>query len=293
LITVMRDGSRVAHGPAGTFTEAELVRHMVGRPISVLARTTTRATDRVALKTTSLTRTGEFFDVSLDLHAGEVLGMAGLVGSGRSEFAQALIGYTRPTGGAIEVAGGRRRFRSVRSAIRGGVGYLPEERASQGLFLPLTVRENVSLPALDRLRRGLLLLRKAERHFVATALQPLQLRGTQSDPVLRLSGGNQQKVLLARWLGLRPEVMILDEPTRGIDVGARAEIYQVIDELTSNGVAVLLISSDIQELLLLADRIIVMRAGQLVGEFAGDDMTEVKIGAAALGAVDEPETAAS
>jgi ABC-type sugar transport system ATPase subunit len=288
-ITVMRDGSRVAHGSAETFTEAELVRQMVGRPISVLARATSRATDRVALGTTRLSKSGQFYDISLELRAGEVLGMAGLVGSGRSEFAQTVIGYQKPTGGTIQVAGTSRRFRSVRGAIRSGVGYLPEERASQGLFLPLTVRENVSLPALDRLSRARLIMRRREERFVAGALRPLQLRGGQTDAVVRLSGGNQQKVLLARWIGLRPDVIILDEPTRGIDVGARAEIYQIIDELTSNGVAVLLISSDIQELLLLSDRIVVMRAGQLVGEFVGDEMTEVKIGAAALGALGDAE----
>jgi ABC-type sugar transport system ATPase subunit len=288
-ITVMRDGSRVAGGPAGRFTEPELVRHMVGRPISVLARQQTRATDRMALETVGLSRTGEFADVSLRLHAGEVVGVAGLVGSGRSELAQALIGYTHPTSGEMRLGGAPRRFRSVGAAIRAGLGYLPEERASQGLFLPLPVRENVSLPALERLSRGRLLLRGAERRYVAAALQPLQLRGRASDPVVRLSGGNQQKVLFARWLGLRPDVMILDEPTRGIDVGARAEIYQVVDQLTSGGVAVLLISSDIQELLLLADRIVVMRAGRLVGEFAGEEMTEVRIGAAALGAHETSE----
>jgi ABC-type sugar transport system ATPase subunit len=290
-ITVMRDGSVVAEGAADSFTEAELVRHMVGRPISLLARTTTRATDRVALKTTSLTRSGQFSDVSLEVRAGEVLGMAGLVGSGQSEFAQSLVGYTKPTGGTIEVDGKSVRLRSVRGAIRAGIGYLPEERASQGLFLPLTVRANVSLPALDRVSRAKLIRRKAEQEFVARALQPLQLRGTQSDPVARLSGGNQQKVLLARWIGVGPEVLLLNAPTRGIDVGARAEIYEIIDQLTSKGVAILLISSDIQELLLLSDRIVVMRGGRLVGEFSGDDMPEVNIGAAALGAVDEEREA--
>ena len=283
-ITVMRDGRCVARGPVGAFDEAELVRQMIGRQVSLLARTTTRATSRVALELRSLGRAGEFDGVSLALHAGEVLGVAGLIGSGRSELAQAVFGHTKPTAGTIELDGRPVGGWTVRRAVRRGVGFVPEERASQGLFMPLTVRDNVDLPALDRISRGKLLFGRRETEYVAQALASLRLRGTQDDPVSSLSGGNQQKVLLARWIGLRPEVMILDEPTRGIDVGARADIYRIIDGLTSNGIAVLLISSDIQELLLLSDRIVVMREGRLVAEFTGGEMTEERVGAAALGA---------
>jgi len=283
-ITVMRDGRCVARGPVDAFDEAELVRQMIGRQVSLLARTTTRATSRVALELRSLGRAGEFDGVSLALHAGEVLGVAGLIGSGRSELAQAVFGHTKPTAGTIELDGRPVGGWTVRRAVRRGVGFVPEERASQGLFMPLTVRDNVGLPALDRISRGKLLFGRRETEYVAQALASLRLRGTQDDPVSSLSGGNQQKVLLARWIGLRPEVMILDEPTRGIDVGARADIYRIIDGLTSNGIAVLLISSDIQELLLLSDRIVVMREGRLVAEFTGGEMTEERVGAAALGA---------
>ena len=264
----------MARGPVDAFDEAGLVRQMIGRQVSLLARTTTRATSRVALELRSLGRAGEFDGVSLALHAGEVLGVAGLIGSGRSELAQAVFGHTKPTAGTIALDGRPVGGWTVRRAVRRGVGFVPEERASQGLFMPLTVRDNVGLPALDRISRGKLLFGRRETEYVAQALASLRLRGTQDDPVSSLSGGNQQKVLLARWIGLRPEVMILDEPTRGIDVGARADIYRIIDGLTSNGIAVLLISSDIQELLLLSDRIVVMREGRLVAEFTGGEMTE-------------------
>jgi ABC-type sugar transport system ATPase subunit len=283
-ITVMRDGKVVAAGPSAAFSEGELVRHMVGRPVSLLARTARRSGSDVVLRTRALSRGGQFSGVDLTLHSGEVLGMAGLIGSGRSEFAQALIGFTKPTGGTIELRGRELRPGGVRKALRRGLGYVPEERASQGLFLPLTVRENITLPALARLARAALIFQRDEVRYAAKAVEPLNLRGTQADQVSALSGGNQQKVLLARWIGLAPKVLVLDEPTRGIDVSARAEIYQIIDRLTSEGVAVLLISSDIQEIVLLSDRVVVMRNGQLVAEFASDEVTEVNIGAAALGA---------
>jgi ABC-type sugar transport system ATPase subunit len=167
--------------------------------------------------------------------------------------------------------------------VRAGLGYIPEERQSQGLFMPLSVADNVSLPALERFRRRFLISRKREIGYVEQALAPLRLRGKLADPVASLSGGNQQKVLLARWLALTPGVLILDEPTRGIDMGVRAEIYRLIDQLTGNGVAVLLISSEIKELLLLSDRVVVMREGRLVSEFAGAELTELNIGGAALG----------
>jgi ABC-type sugar transport system ATPase subunit len=292
-ITVMRDGAVVAEGAASAFGEQDLVRAMVGRPVSMLARKVSRSTGDVALRARSLSREGEFAGAELVLHAGEVVGLAGLIGSGRSELAQALIGYTKPTSGTVEVGGARLRGRGVRGALRAGVGYVPEERVSQGLFLPLTVRENIALPAIDRLTRWRLIRPRAEERYAVAAVKSLNVRGRQTDAVSALSGGNQQKVLLGRWIGLAPRVLLLDEPTRGIDVGARAEIYQLIDRLTEDGIAILLISSDIQELILLSDRVLVMRNGALVAEFAGDEITEVNVGAAALGAADELAGAAA
>jgi ABC-type sugar transport system ATPase subunit len=282
-ITVMRDGQTVVSGPVGQFNEVALVRHMLGRPIEQFARKTGRAEGPVALDISGLSRTGFFADVSLQLRYGEVLGLAGLVGSGRSALAQTLFGYARPSGGTVRIDGQPLGLRSIEQTVRAGLGYVPEERQSQGLFMPLSVRDNVSLPALARFRRRGLISRSREVQFVEEALAPLRLRGRLADPVASLSGGNQQKVLLARWLALTPRVLILDEPTRGIDMGVRAEIYRLIDQLTTDGIAILLISSEIKELLLLSDRVAVMREGRLVSEFSGEALTELNIGGAALG----------
>ena len=286
-ITVMRDGAHVITADPGELDEAALIRHMVGRPVSLLARERSRAGDRVVLETVGLTG-ARFADVSLEVHAGEVVGMAGLIGAGRSDFAQALVGITRSSAGEVRVQGRPVRIRGVREAVAAGIGYMPEERQSQGLFASLSVRHNVSLPVLSRMGRRGLVAAGRERRLVERVLGPLRLRGEVTAPVASLSGGNQQKVLLARWLAADPKILVLDEPTRGIDVGARAEIYQRIDQLAAAGVGVLVISSDIQELLLLADRVLVMRAGRIVAELSGPDATELRIGAAALGAAGDP-----
>jgi ABC-type sugar transport system ATPase subunit len=295
-ITVMRDGAPVAAADPAELDEATLIRHMVGRPVSLLARNTSRASDRVRLRTVGLSRAGSFHDVSVEVRAGEVVGMAGLIGSGRSEFAQAVFGITRPTSGEVWVDGKPVRAGGVRHAVAAGIGYMPEERQSQGLFGPLSVGHNVSLPVLGQVRRPgawpALVAAGRERRLAERVLAPLRLRGRVADPVASLSGGNQQKVLLARWLAVDPRVLVLDEPTRGIDVGARAEIYRRIDELAAAGVAILVISSDTQELLLLCDRILVMRTGAVVAEFTGDEATELAIGRAALGAAAESTGAA-
>jgi rhamnose transport system ATP-binding protein len=283
VITVMRDGSTVVSGPAGQFNEAALVRHMLGRAIEQFARKARRVENPVALQIERLSRSGFFADISLQLRYGEVLGVAGLVGSGRSSLAQTLFGYGRPTSGTVKIDGRPIRLSNIGQSVEAGMGYVPEERQSQGLFMPLSVRDNVSLPALDRFRRRGLISRKREVGYVEQALAPLRLRGALADPVASLSGGNQQKVLLARWLALTPRVLILDEPTRGIDMGVRAEIYRLIDQLSADRVAILLISSEIKELLLLSDRVVVMREGRLVSEFSGEQLSELNIGAAALG----------
>jgi ABC-type sugar transport system ATPase subunit len=282
-ITVMRDGAHVVTSDPSRLDEATLIRHMVGRPVSLLARDTSHAGDRIVLETIGLGG-ARFSDISLKVHAGEVVGIAGLIGAGRSEFAQALVGIARRSRGEVLVEGRPVRVRNVRQAVAAGIGYVPEERQSQGLFTPLSVRHNVSLPVLSQVGRGGLVSAGRERRLAERVLAPLRLRGEVAAPVAALSGGNQQKVLLARWLAVDPRILVLDEPTRGIDVGARAEIYQQIDQLAAAGVAVLVISSDIQELRLLADRILVMRAGRIVGEFSGPDATELNIGGAALGA---------
>jgi rhamnose transport system ATP-binding protein len=287
-VTVMRDGRAVASGPRADFDEASLVTHMIGRSLAKLTRRGRKARDDVAFATKGLSRTGAFADIDLEVRAGEIVGMAGLVGSGRSEFAQAAFGRDRITSGSICVDGRAVRIRTVRQAIALGIGYVPEERQAQGLFAALSTATNVSMPALSRLQAFGLLSRRRENSYAADALAPLRIRARVSAQVGMLSGGTQQKVLLGRWLALNPRILILDEPTRGIDVGTRFEIYKIVDQLTDAGVAILLISSDIQELLQVSDRVLVMRGGRLVAEFDGDDLTEMNIGAAALGASPAP-----
>ncbi|MDX6338776.1 MAG: rhamnose transport system ATP-binding protein [Streptosporangiaceae bacterium] len=284
VISVMRDGRLVRSAPGQDFDEASLVTSMLGRPLVRHAGRRTSARDEVAFESAGLTRTGVFGPVDLTIRRGEIVGMAGLIGSGRSEFAQTVIGRDKLTGGQLTVAGRPVSIRSVRQAVQRGVGYVPEERQAQGLFLALSSKSNVSMAALDRIQSWGVVSPRRESRYVRDALARLAVKGDINAPVSTLSGGTQQKVLLGRWLALQPSVLILDEPTRGIDVGTRFEIYRIIEQLTDSGVAILLISSDIQELLALSDRVVVMRAGQLVGEFSGDDLTEMNIGAAALGA---------
>jgi ABC-type sugar transport system ATPase subunit len=280
-VSVMRDGELVSTGPVADYTRDTLVEQMVGRKVELVARSTSHATGEVALRVTGLSQPPHFSDVSFEVHHGEVLGLAGIVGSGRSELAQAVFGRTRPARGTVEL-GGRPIRPGILRSIAAGLGFVPEERQAQGLFLPLEVTQNVSVLRLASLRRGGFLSRARERAFAVDAMSRFVFRRPLSAPVASLSGGNQQKVLLARTLASAPRVLILDEPTRGIDVGARAEIYGVIDDLAAKGTAVLVISSDIQEVLLLADRVLVMQTGSVVAELTGADRTELKIGAAAL-----------
>jgi ABC-type sugar transport system ATPase subunit len=284
VVSVMRDGRLVRSGPCRDFDEAGLVTSMLGRPLVRHAGRRTSARDEVAFEAAGLARTGVFGPVDLTIRRGEIVGMAGLIGSGRSEFAQTVIGRDKLTSGQLTVAGRPVSIRSVRQAVQRGVGYVPEERQAQGLFLALSSKSNVSMAALDRIQSWGVVSPRRESRYVRDALARLSVKGDINAPVSTLSGGTQQKVLLGRWLALQPSVLILDEPTRGIDVGTRFEIYRIIEQLTESGVAILLISSDMQELLAMSDRVVVMRTGQLVGEFSGDGLTEMNIGAAALGA---------
>jgi ABC-type sugar transport system ATPase subunit len=233
-----------------------------------------------------LTRRRSFQDVSLELHAGEVLGLAGLIGSGRSSLGRALFGQRPATSGTIEVDGQARSLHSVGAAIACRIAMVPEDRQTQGLFMPIDALDNTALVRLADFARGWLIADRRARAFAARQLAPLSIRGNVGAPVRELSGGNQQKVLLAKWLAASPSVLILDEPTRGVDVGVRAEIYRIIDHLTEQGTGVLLISSDMNELQILCDRILVMRSGRVVATFAGEDANDIDLGAAVLGLAD-------
>jgi ABC-type sugar transport system ATPase subunit len=287
IVTILRDGRLVAAGGVGEFDDASIVRHMVGRTLASTGRRSSHALPEVALRVTHLTRAGSFEDITFELRRGEVVGLAGLVGAGRSELGRALFGERLADSGTIEVDGNPVHIRSVADAVSRGIGYVPEERQSQGLLLPFTGIANISLPVLDRyVERGFINTRR-ERREVRQGIQPFSVRGDVGAPVDRLSGGNQQKVLLAKWLMAGPDVLILDEPTRGVDVGVRADIYRIVDELAAAGKAILVISSDNDEILTLSDRVLVMREGRLVAEIDGAEADHINVGEAVVGHLEE------
>ncbi|MFB7950191.1 sugar ABC transporter ATP-binding protein [Kitasatospora phosalacinea] len=272
-IAVLRDGELAGVQDAATTDEGALVRLMVGRDLSAMFTRERVATDRVVLEVRGLT-TDHVRDIDLTVRAGEVVGLAGLIGAGRSELALALAGDL-PVRSGTATLNGRPLGGSPGRAIRAGLGLAPEERKAQALFLHRSIRDNTSVAVLERLRRFRFVKRGAERELAREYTERLRVRTPSIEhEVRKLSGGNQQKVVLARWLARRPEVLILDEPTRGIDVGAKAEIYRIVADLAEQGVALLVISSELPELLGLADRIVVMQGGRTTGELDRADATE-------------------
>lgn len=282
-ITVLRDGRYVATRPAAGLPRDELIRLMVGRPLDQLFPKEHVPPGEVVLEVRGLSRLGEFRDVSFQVRAGEIVGVAGLIGAGRTELARAIFGVTRPEQGQILLDGRPVHFRSPADAIAAGVAYVPEDRHLQGLILPMSIRENMTMATLDRLARRGFVRKPAETDLAAGLIDRLAVRCTGPEqPTLALSGGNQQKVVLGKWLAGRPRVLILDEPTRGVDVGAKAEIYVQMNALARQGLAILMISSDLPEILGMSDRILVMSDGRLVAEFDRAGATQERIMAAAL-----------
>ena len=272
-VTILRDGAVVRTSPAAEETSQSLVTGMIGRSLETTfpPRQPPPAEAPVVLSVEGLDRTGRFADVSFDVRRGEIVGLAGLVGSGRSSVARAIFGADRPTAGTIELDGRPVSVSSPRAAVRLGIALLPESRG-QGLVLVRSIVENVSLPHLDDVSTVALVLRREERRAVGEALARVGApAGSLSAPVRRLSGGNQQKVLFSKWLFTVPRVLIADDPTRGVDVGAKAAIYELLGQLAAAGLAIVLISSEHEELLGLAHRVIVMRAGQVAGELSHDE----------------------
>src|SRR5215211_6631640 len=282
-ITVLRDGRHITTAPASELDAEELVRLMVGRPLSEFFTRSASSPGEVALEVRGLARDGEFEGVDLTLRRGEILGLAGLVGAGRTELAQAIFGIRPPDSGEILVGGEEARIRSPQAAMERGIFYVPEERRSQGLILPFSIKNNITLSILDRISRFGFVPR-SERQTADRFAKELSIRGARmSDPVVRLSGGNQQKVVVAKSLAREPSVLLLDEPTRGIDVGAKSEIYRLMDDLAKEGKAILLISSELEEVLSMSDRILVMREGRITGEFDREGATQERVMTAATG----------
>ena len=281
-VAVLRDGQLVAHRPAAALPEGEIVRLMVGRPITALFVRGERPLGPVVLSVRGLT-TRRVRGITFDVRAGEVVGLAGLIGAGRSEVAEAVFGADRALSGTVAVGGREVRLRSPADAIAAGIGFAPEDRKSQALLLLRSVEDNITLCVPDLISRCNLLSRRKVRLVAGDQARRLRVKTPSLDqPVAKLSGGNQQKVVLGRWLARRPRLLILDEPTRGIDVGAKAEIYQLIAQLAAEGMGLLVISSEMPELLGLIDRVLVMASGRIVGDLTRAEASEGRILAMAM-----------
>jgi simple sugar transport system ATP-binding protein/ribose transport system ATP-binding protein len=286
-VTVLKDGRRVKTSPAAEETSDSLVTAMLGRSLDVAFpdRTPPPSGAPVVLSLRDLSRPPAFHDISFDVRAGEIVGLAGLVGSGRTEIARAIFGAD-PASGTIAVDGRELRSRSPRSSIRRGVALLPESRKDQGLVMVRPLGENVTMAHLGEVTRRGVLQRRREHRVVGETLRRVDARTTsQALPVSSLSGGNQQKAALAKWLVKTPRLLLADEPTRGIDVGAKRAIYDLIRDLAAGGLGVLLISSELEEVLGLAHRVIALRAGRIVGEYTGADADEATVMRAVFGSV--------
>jgi len=277
-VTVLRDGSYVDTRVVKDVSRDELIRLMVGRTISNLFPKQEVQPGEIALKVEHLSHTGIFEDISFELHRGEILGMAGLVGAGRTDVARAIFGVVHPTSGMIEVEGRQVEITSPQKAISLGLAYVPEDRQLHGLISAMSITSNISLPILKEYARRGWLLDKAERSAAFTAARQMEVRANTIWQIARtLSGGNQQKVVLAKWLSTNPRILILDEPTRGIDVGTKAAVHALMSKLAMEGIAILMISSELPEVLGMSDRIIVMHEGQMTGHFTRAEATQEKI----------------
>ena len=284
-VTVLRDGAHVLTAPAAGMSGAEIVRAMVGRTLAVVAPRAKLAPDApVRLAVDGLTLVGAFDDVSFEIRTGEIVGMFGLVGAGRTEIAQALFGVTPPDAGRIGIDGREIVARSPRRMLAAGLAYVPEDREKQGLVASLSVRLNVAVTVLDWLARWGVLRRAREVTLAVRTIANLAIRTDGTEAVVSsLSGGNRQKVVLGKWLAIDPKVLLLDEPTHGIDVGAKAQVHAIVADLAARGVAVLLISSDLPEILGMSDRVLVVAGGRIVARFAADQASEVRVLSAASG----------
>ncbi|MDX6210883.1 MAG: L-arabinose transport system ATP-binding protein [Frankiales bacterium] len=281
-VAVLRDGVLVGVRDLRSTSEAEIVQMMVGRDLSSMFERSSRRAAEVVLRLRGVS-SADVAAVDLDVHAGEVVVLAGLVGAGRTVLARAIVGDLPIRSGTVSVRGREVRLRSPVDGLRAGIALAPEERKADALLLRRSVRDNVSLAVLGQLQRMRFMRARAEQLLVSRYVRQLNVRTPSMDTEVRkLSGGNQQKLVLARWLARQPAVLILDEPTRGVDVSAKSEIYAIIDTLAAQGVAILVISSELPEVLGLADRVVVMRTGRVVGELSRAEATEASVLALAM-----------
>jgi rhamnose transport system ATP-binding protein len=292
VITVLRDGKKVGTQKSKDVTKNDIIRMMIGREMSELIQKEKTEKGKTALKIEDLYLEGVFSDISFEVREGEILGVAGLVGAGRSEVARAVFGLTPPESGSIQVYGKEINIKSPEDAIKQGIAYVPEDRQYEGLFLPFTTASNMTYAVPKEIsKRGWLNFKK-EREMAEEYTGKLQIRLRDvGQKVKELSGGNQQKVVISKWLLTEPRVLILDEPTRGIDVGAKMEVYKMVNQLAAQGKAIIMISSELPEILSLSDNIIVMKEGRITGRFSRGEASDEKIMAAATANVKKEASA--
>jgi ABC-type sugar transport system ATPase subunit len=278
-VTVLRDGRHVATEPIAETNRERLIRQMVGRDVLIQRPNHLDLTPgEEVLRVENLSSTGQFENVSFSVHRNEIVGMAGLVGAGRTAVAKAIFGLDKRTTGNVYIKGKKLVLGNVNRSMRERIGYLPEDRKKEGLVLMMNISNNVSLPHLGTFSRFGFVDQRREIAEVEKLTKRLRVKAPSLDSVTAgLSGGNQQKVAIAKWLARTCDLLIVDEPTRGVDVGAKAEIYQLLDEVACQGVAILMISSELPELLSLSRRIIVMREGFVTGELPYDEFSQEKV----------------
>jgi len=282
-VTIFRDGNKIATETIGNLTDADIIRLMIGRPLREFLHKTRTSIGDVALKVDNLTSPGLFADISFEVRKGEIVGLGGLVGAGRTDVARALFGVAPAASGTVAIDGKTISIRQPSQAIDLGLAYVSEDRAVSGIFRTLSVEENITAAVPKQIAPGGVIRRAVEKALASDSVRKLRIRlASLRQPIGELSGGNQQKAILARWLLTDPSVLILDEPTRGIDIGVKAEFYEMIGELAASGRAILLISSELPELLALCDRVLVMSEGRLTANIPRADATQESIMHAAV-----------
>jgi ABC-type sugar transport system ATPase subunit len=290
-VTVLRDGQLVNTLPVAQVSQGQLISMMVGRTLDTLYPKEEVEPGAPVLRAENVSRKGLVSDVTFEVRAGEIVGLAGLVGAGRSELAQVLFGIYPADTGKIALKGKEVVIKDPRQAMSLGLAYIPEDRQHQGLILPMSVKENTTLAILDQLTRFGFIAFRQEEQIAASAVEQFQVRTPSlAQLVMNLSGGNQQKVVLSKWLTSRPQVLILDEPTRGIDVGAKSEIHRLMSQLAQQGIGILMISSELPEIMGMSDRVLVMRKGGIVAEFDRAAATQENIITAAMGLANGNDT---
>ena len=286
-VVVLRDGQNAGELARTEIHHDAMVKLMVGRDLAQFYQRQAHPPGEVVIEARSL-RTPSFpqHEATFSVRAGEVVGMAGLIGAGRTSLLRVLFGIDPPVGGQVSVSGRVREFKGPQDAIRAGIALVPEDRKQQGVVLEMSIRENISLASLWRDQRSGFLDRRGEIALAHRMMGTLSIKAPRQDQLAQfLSGGNQQKVVLAKWLALEPRVLLLDEPTRGIDVGAKQEIYRLMEELASRGVAILFVSSEMEEILGMSDRVLVMHEGRITGELKRDQLSEEAVMRLATAAV--------